>query len=60
MKILIPRSSSSKGCDPFSCDIYNCAELFIGRKKKKRPSQKTSPNCGQYWCGQVTFPGKKT
>ena len=54
MKIFIPRSSSSKGCDPFSCDIYNFDKLSTGRKKKK-----SSPSCGRYWCGQVTTSGEE-
>ena len=59
MKILVPKLKSSKGCDSFTCDIYECRKHSVG-KKKKRPFQKVSPQCGRYWCGQVTIPGEET
>lgn len=67
MKILVPRFSSSKGCDPFECDVYKCDKYSIGKKKKGVPSKKgekgpyqiINPHCGRFRCGKVTIPEHK-
>lgn len=61
MKILVPKSKSSRGCDPFRCSVFDCNKLHVNGKKKKWPFQKlkkTGYDCGRYYCGRVTIPGE--